>query len=458
MRRVGWLVAAMCTLGCGQSSFACLDDEQCGADGQCEASGFCSFPDPECASGRRYGKHAGELSGTCVGEHDGTSAAATSGSTDGGPNAGPGSMGTDDDDTGSPMTTSVSSTTGESTGEASTEHDPCPWSWQRTVTIDGGLTSSDLVDFPALVRITDAALADDAQTDGRDIRFVDASGLLSHEIELFDPASGNLVAWVRVPSLAAGASTTFSMQWGNPVAQPQEEPQAVWDEDFLGVWHMNAADAGEGTILDSSANAHHGTPMGGLGEDDVIPGMVGLALDLDGVDDNVMIPNGFKGSLTQYTLSAWANVTQGSNTNIFWRLNGDGLYPRGDVLANGSYRMQLRIDGVVDLIYSPSSIAPGVHHFVFVYSMAPGTLSELWLDGDLIASKSLTGSSISGGQHDLRLGLDTDLNAHLEGLLDEVRLSGIVRSHAWISATYRIQAQTDRYLSFGAIEPTTLCP
>lgn len=48
------------SLGCHRA-FTCAQDEQCariGVAGACEASGYCSFPDPDCPSGRRYGEHA----------------------------------------------------------------------------------------------------------------------------------------------------------------------------------------------------------------------------------------------------------------------------------------------------------------------------------------------------------------------------------------------------------------
>jgi hypothetical protein len=52
----------------GGGAFHCERDDQCTGGGSCEANGLCSFPDPECGSGRRYGELAGDLSRTCVGE------------------------------------------------------------------------------------------------------------------------------------------------------------------------------------------------------------------------------------------------------------------------------------------------------------------------------------------------------------------------------------------------------
>jgi len=54
-------------LGCSPSVYQCSQDTQCGSGGFCEPSGFCSFVDAACPSGRRYGTFAGdELGESCV--------------------------------------------------------------------------------------------------------------------------------------------------------------------------------------------------------------------------------------------------------------------------------------------------------------------------------------------------------------------------------------------------------
>lgn len=74
MRRC-WTVGvlfALAGLGTGCPStevFVCISDDDCNSqtDGQCEPTGFCSFPDEACATGRRYGEAAGDgLSRRCV--------------------------------------------------------------------------------------------------------------------------------------------------------------------------------------------------------------------------------------------------------------------------------------------------------------------------------------------------------------------------------------------------------
>jgi hypothetical protein len=56
-------------VGCGEAVFQCSSSEDCTGDegGFCEPNGYCSFDDPMCPSGRRYGAFAGGgLAGTCT--------------------------------------------------------------------------------------------------------------------------------------------------------------------------------------------------------------------------------------------------------------------------------------------------------------------------------------------------------------------------------------------------------
>ena len=69
------LAAACSPFGGGE--FVCMQDDQCQGGpggGMCEADGRCSFPDPACSTGRRYGGFAGTKSNTCVGGGSGIDA------------------------------------------------------------------------------------------------------------------------------------------------------------------------------------------------------------------------------------------------------------------------------------------------------------------------------------------------------------------------------------------------
>ena len=68
---------AVAASGCIKlDSFNCAQSSECQNGevlGTCEAGGLCSFPDPLCPSGKKFGDFAGDQSGQCVGDGGGTS-------------------------------------------------------------------------------------------------------------------------------------------------------------------------------------------------------------------------------------------------------------------------------------------------------------------------------------------------------------------------------------------------
>jgi hypothetical protein len=64
--------ASLLAAGCLRTPvYECASATECergGEAGVCEPTGFCSFADASCPSGRRYGGFSGTLSGVCVGE------------------------------------------------------------------------------------------------------------------------------------------------------------------------------------------------------------------------------------------------------------------------------------------------------------------------------------------------------------------------------------------------------
>jgi hypothetical protein len=100
-----------------------------------------------------------------------------------------------------------------------------PFSFRKSITIDHTKVSgsTDLTDFPLLFSITDDALKTTehvTSATGDDILFralddATCGGVgmapctLDHEIETYNGTTGELVAWVRIPSLSATSDTTL---------------------------------------------------------------------------------------------------------------------------------------------------------------------------------------------------------------------------------------------------------
>ncbi len=96
-----------------------------------------------------------------------------------------------------------------------------------TITIDGSQIHGDLADFPVRVAVQDDALRSQAAVhcclpDGTP---------LAAEIARYDPVTGALEAWVRVPRLRAGQDVRLGVAAG-------EGPSGAWDDGYRLVRHQ----------------------------------------------------------------------------------------------------------------------------------------------------------------------------------------------------------------------------
>jgi hypothetical protein len=188
------------------------------------------------------------------------------------------------DPTGSEWYTSENITSG------STQHLLQSFKYRRTFTIDRTKhLSLSVNNFPVMIDITDPSLSTKVQSDGDDIVFVSGSNILSHQIELFNPATGHLIAWVKA-NLTGSSNTQIVMYYGNPLFVNMENSYDVWTESFAAVWHLNEdTTAGQTTGIhyDSTSGGYDGTQSGNF--DDT--GRVGLGQHFDGSNDQIIIPS-----------------------------------------------------------------------------------------------------------------------------------------------------------------------
>ncbi|MEE8264025.1 MAG: DUF2341 domain-containing protein, partial [Gammaproteobacteria bacterium] len=142
------------------------------------------------------------------------------------------------------------------------------WGFRKALSIDQGKVTATLTDFPVLVNLgSDADLAADAQPDFDDILFTSDDGTtkLNHEIEKYNATTGELVAWVKVPTLSSTADTVLYMYYGNGTIGNQENPSGVWDANFQAVWHLEEdPSASAPQMKDSTLKANHGTSNGAM--------------------------------------------------------------------------------------------------------------------------------------------------------------------------------------------------
>ena len=187
------------------------------------------------------------------------------------------------------------------------------WLYRKAITIDNTKVagSSDLINFPMLVNLSaDAGLQAGALANGDDILFTSSNGTtkLSHEIEKYVTGTGELQAWVKIPTLSYNSDTIIYMYYGNALATNQQDAINVWDANNKMV--QNMSEDPTGTMQDSTSNNNDGTSSGTMTSGDQVAGQIDGSIDFDGVDDKITVADSATLDITDaITFSSWVNVS-----------------------------------------------------------------------------------------------------------------------------------------------------
>jgi len=184
------------------------------------------------------------------------------------------------------------------------------YSAQRPVTVSSSITAEDLTDFPLLVSIAEDNLKSVdmgglvQSEDGYDIAFTLTDGtVLDAEFERYDPDTGALTAWVRMPTLSSSADADLLLKYGKAGETDfAGNPEGVWDAHTRLVYHFNDADGAP--IDDATANGNDGAATDPFR---VAQGRVAGAYVFDGIDDLVKTPDStsLRFDNTDFTIEGW---------------------------------------------------------------------------------------------------------------------------------------------------------
>jgi hypothetical protein len=126
------------------------------------------------------------------------------------------------------------------------------WQYRKAIALDHTKvntatgSTTPLANFPSLVSVTDPDLRATANggkvatSKGYDIVFAAGDGItpLNYEVESYNSVTGQLVAWVNVPSLSSTMDTIIYQYFGNANAAPPVNSSGTWDQYFKGIWHL----------------------------------------------------------------------------------------------------------------------------------------------------------------------------------------------------------------------------
>jgi len=306
--------------------------------------------------------------------------------------------------------------------------------------------STDLSDFVMLVNFTDNDLRTTANggnvenASGFDIMFTlaDCTTPLDHQIEEYNPTTGELIAWVKVPTVFATSNTNIHMYYGNSSVSADPSTSSVWGAEYAGVWHMNQSPAGTAPqITDYTSNTNNGTANGSMTAADLVSAQIGNGIDFDGSND--FIDCGADASTDiggDLTVSAWMNSTTASghiiNRGGGWDDPGYSLF-----LLNNGIRIELQRAGEKDIVDN----GIGINAWRYVALTYNGTSNTIrcYIDGIQQTNTGNHTGPIGSPVENLNIGRKEQNGFYFNGIIDEGRVISAERSADWILTEYNNQ-------------------
>lgn len=333
------------------------------------------------------------------------------------------------------------------------------WPYRMQLTIDNSASTENLIDFPLMVKLTDARFNySHSQPDGDDIRFVDAddSKALNFEIDTWD-SGGDSWFWVQVPQIDAGSNTDYIwMYYGSPTVANGENAEVVWRSEYKFVSHMNNYPGDSTKIWDSTVNANHGTKGAGAAAPTEVAGLVGRAQQFVRASSQyISLGNKFNaGAAGSLSISCLVKpVSTQTYMGILNKALAASPYTGYSLWRSFSTANKPRAalnDGVTSIVSTATSVA-GDGAWVTADLVIDRVLNLLRIvyngvaeDSDSIAavgSPNTTTNFIIGGSNSLAAN-------PFDGLIDELRLSSVAWGLEWIEAENL--ALTDALLTYGA--------
>ncbi len=210
----------------------------------------------------------------------------------------------------------------------------------------------------------------------------------------------------------------------------------VTDPNLMGLWNFDQDE--QATAIDWSGHGRHGRIIGGPAQ---TQGYSGGALEFDGVDDRVEVPQAITGDLT---LMAWIRAdTPGAEgtaarqgSGLLWSDHAGG----GDHFTVAVLGRKLAFEtgpGGNPNTISKRDVVTGEWVHVAVTRAESTKVVEIFVDGGMDATGTHTGDTNVGSNPLIEIGANTLDGRYFRGAIDEVRAYNRVLSQSDVAALMR---------------------
>ncbi len=317
-----------------------------------------------------------------------------------------------------------------------------------------------VLDFPLLIRLT----APDfdfttASASGSDIVFVRGNRRLAYAIDQWDVQKQQAQIWVRLDTILGNSnSQVLRMLWGNSAVPGENSSEKVFDTatGFQGVWHFE--EAGDAPCIDATINNHSGTCYG-MATANSQQGIIGKCRIYDGISSYFQMHGSASSTLNfpqngNYSVSAWVRIDSLDTTNHVVMSKGNEQYflkVKYDSLLKTPFWQFAQYNSSQIWEFSQAPASNGDWHYVV--GVRSNDKQYLYVDGTLADS----GVTVMNGVLPREVGNDVTVGRYIQsitasanegfcyfrGAIDELCISSIARSKAWIKLCYMNQKQNN---------------
>ncbi len=336
---------------------------------------------------------------------------------------------------------------------------PGGYGYYRTITIDHTLVgSTDATNFPLLISFSAQTFLKVVGSGGKvesssgyDIAPFTSSALttlMDFEVEKWSGSAGDLIMWIRVPTVSHTSDTVIYLAYGSTtVTTDQSNTTGVWDSNYKVVHHL-----GDGTTLslaDSTSNANNGTgfntPHAGTGK--IYGGITHIADDAE----YERVTHSASGQAA-VTVSFWANPTSNSGSRGLYSWAGTAAPTSGTpfiLIQNNAGQLRFYVDGGYQ--ETSASLSTSTWYYL-VCTLASSTTWKFYKDGALLSTYTggVAARDSDGQAHFVKSGF----GAMSFSIIDEFRVSLSTRGPDWITAEYNNQNNPGTFSTLGSEVPT----
>ena len=313
------------------------------------------------------------------------------------------------------------------------------FAYYKEITISNTNVDADIANFPVYVSVVnDTDIGGHCiGTNGYDIQFANADNsetLTFERIYWNNPAgTANGDFYVLVNPVDHDANTVIRCYYGKSGETDHSSPENTFatTNGWVAVWHLEEA---SNPYLDATSNNHDSTA--GVYPDRAA-GKIGYGQDFDDADSELIsIPDAddLDLALSDITITAWMYQSVTSNHNIIFGKRGL-MYPGYRIYLNDSPAI-LRVDigdsnGNIVLDSDSIVYADNWYHV----GLSADRDSTTGLHPIFNGVREREGSNITG-IGDISSSEAFKIGQDCYGIIDEVRVSNILRSDAWLKFEY----------------------